>query len=75
MRAQTPQCFRLSTIKKAHELSKNDSNFTDDCGLVIKYNLASVYIVNGDVENIKITYPEDIYLADRLFQKRTYEQS
>lgn len=72
-RGQTPQCFKLSTIKKAHELSKNDSNFTDDCGLIIKYGLGDVYVVEGEVENIKITYPEDIYMADRLFQIRSSE--
>lgn len=69
-RGQTPQCFKLSTIKKAHELSQNDKNFTDDCGLVVKYNLADVYVVEGDIENIKVTYPSDIFMADRLFQIR-----
>ena len=68
MRGQTPQCFKLSLLKRAHELSKNDENFTDDCGLIIKYNLEKVYVVQGDNENIKITYPSDVYLADRLFQ-------
>ena len=70
-RGQTPQCFKLSTIKKAHELSKNDSNFTDDCGLIVKYGLGDVYVVDGDVENIKVTYPSDIFMADRLFQIRS----
>ena len=68
-RSQTPQCFKLSLIKKAHELSKNDSNFTDDCGLVVKYNLSDVYVVEGDVQNIKITYPSDIYMANSFYQK------
>lgn len=63
MRIQTPQCFRLSLIKKAHELSKNDSNFTDDCGLVLKHNLAQIHIVEGSEKNIKITTPEDIDFA------------
>ena len=70
-RGQTPQCFKLSTIKKAHELSQNDSNFTDDCGLVVKYGLSDVYVVEGDIENIKVTYPSDIFMADRLFQIRS----
>ena len=70
-RGQTPQCFKLSLIKKAHELSKNDSNFTDDCGLIIKYNLSKVYVVDGSLENINITYPSDIFMADRLFQVRS----
>ena len=71
MCGQTPQCFKLSLIKKAHELAKNDNNFTDDCGLIVKYNLAPVYIVKGSSENIKVTYKSDIYIADRLFQLRT----
>lgn len=71
MRGQTPQCFKLSIIKQAHELSANDPNFTDDCGLVVKYGLGKVYIVNGDMENIKITYPSDIFMADRIFQVRS----
>ena len=69
MRIQTPQCFRLSLIKKAHELSKNDNNFTDDCGLVLKYNLAQIHIVEGSVQNIKITTPEDIDFANFILKK------
>lgn len=73
MRGQTPQCFKLSLIKKAHELSANDSNFTDDCGLIVKYNLGKVYVVEGEMENIKITYPSDIFMADKLFQVKSSE--
>ncbi|MBD5400736.1 2-C-methyl-D-erythritol 4-phosphate cytidylyltransferase [bacterium] len=67
-RGQTPQCFKLSVIKKAHELSRNDENFTDDCGLIVQHNLCPVHVVQGDTQNIKITFPEDIFLADKLFQ-------
>ena len=67
MRGQTPQCFKLSAIKKAHELSKDDNNFTDDCGLVLKHKLCPVFVVEGEIENIKITYPLDIYIADNCF--------
>lgn len=70
-RGQTPQCFKLSLIKKAHELSAGDSNFTDDCGLIVKYNLGDVYVVEGDNDNMKITYPSDIYVADRIFQLKS----
>lgn len=67
---QTPQCFKLSIIKKAHELSKDETNFTDDCGLILKHNLSEVYVIEGDIENIKITYQSDVFLADKLFQIR-----
>ncbi|MBQ9245541.1 2-C-methyl-D-erythritol 4-phosphate cytidylyltransferase [bacterium] len=61
-RCQTPQCFDLNLIKKAHKLAKNDKQFiaTDDCGLVIKYNLSPVYVVKGSEDNIKITFSSDI---------------
>ena len=39
---QTPQCFKLSVIKKAHELSKEDESFSDDCGLVIQHGLTDI---------------------------------
>ena len=67
-RGQTPQCFKLSVIKKAHEIAKDDNNFTDDCGIVVKHNLAKVFVVPGENKNFKITNPEDIFLADKQFQ-------
>ncbi len=69
MRAQTPQGFKLSLIKKAHGIAKNDENFTDDCGLVVRYNLSPVGIVEGSEKNIKITYPEDIYVAQKYLSE------
>lgn len=64
-RAQTPQCFKLSLIKKAHELAKDDKtcNVTDDCGLIMHYNLSDVHVVEGSEINIKITFPNDIEFA------------
>jgi 2-C-methyl-D-erythritol 4-phosphate cytidylyltransferase len=70
MASQTPQGFKLSIIKKAHELSRNDSNFTDDCGLVVKYGLAKIKIVEGSRENFKITYPQDFYIAEKIIEER-----
>jgi len=72
-RGQTPQGFKLGLIKKAHNLAKKDNftKVTDDCGLIIHYKLSDVYVVKGEEENIKITYPIDLYLADKLFQLKT----
>src|ERR1700676_4498681 len=38
-RCQTPQCFRLPGIARAHELAAADPDFapTDDCGVVLRY--------------------------------------
>lgn len=69
---QTPQGFRAGVLRRAHAMAAADSDLkvTDDCGLVLHYGLGAVHVVAGDVNNIKITYPSDIYLADRLFQLR-----
>lgn len=74
-RGQTPQAFRAGVLQQAHQLAASDnaSDFTDDCGLVLRYGLAPVYVVRGEQKNIKITYPEDIFLADKLFQLNALE--
>ena len=68
-RCQTPQCFRLSVITQAHELAAADPAFapTDDCGVVLRYLPAiDVHIVPGSERNIKITYPQDLAVAEAL---------
>ena len=69
-RGQTPQCFKLSLIKKAHSLFRHSDDFTDDCGLIVASGLAKVFVVDGVEENMKITYPQDMILADKLLQMR-----
>jgi 2-C-methyl-D-erythritol 4-phosphate cytidylyltransferase/2-C-methyl-D-erythritol 2,4-cyclodiphosphate synthase len=61
---QTPQGFHFSLLKKAHDLLDHQS-FTDDTGLVSAFG-ADVQIVPGSRNNIKITLPEDIEMAERL---------
>jgi 2-C-methyl-D-erythritol 4-phosphate cytidylyltransferase len=70
---QTPQGFRAGLLRQAHQCAADDGNLkvTDDCGLVLHYGLGRVEVVTGDINNIKITYPSDIYLADRIFQLRS----
>jgi len=68
-RCQTPQCFRLSVIARAHALAAADPDFapTDDCGVVLRYLPdVPVHIVAGSERNIKVTYPSDIAVAEAL---------
>ena len=68
-RCQTPQCFRLSVISRAHELAAADPGFspTDDCGVVMRYLPGvPVHIVPGSERNIKVTYPQDLTVAEAL---------
>jgi 2-C-methyl-D-erythritol 4-phosphate cytidylyltransferase len=70
-RCQTPQCFRLSVISRAHELAAADPGFspTDDCGVVMRYLPGvPVHIVPGSERNIKVTYPQDLAVAEALLK-------
>jgi 2-C-methyl-D-erythritol 4-phosphate cytidylyltransferase len=69
LRCQTPQCFRLSVIARAHELAAADPEFipTDDCGVVLRYLPdIPVHVVPGSERNIKVTYPGDLAIAEAL---------
>ena len=58
---QTPQGFKTSIIKEAHEKLIN-GNYTDDCSMLEELNIP-VYIVNGSYTNIKITVKNDLDFA------------
>jgi len=70
-RAQTPQAFKAKTIQKGYEIALKDPDFqvTDDCGVVAKYLPdEKIFIVCGEERNMKITYKEDVFLLEKLFQ-------
>lgn len=54
---QTPQGFKTDLIKKAYSMMSADDVFTDESGVYAKY-IAPAEIVDGDVKNVKLTYPE-----------------
>jgi 2-C-methyl-D-erythritol 4-phosphate cytidylyltransferase len=75
-RCQTPQGFRLSVISRAYQLAAADPAFatipaTDDCGVVLRY-LPDVTIgaVSGSERNLKITYTDDLAIANALIDPR-----
>jgi len=68
-RAQTPQAFSCQIIKKAYENAMQDPNFiaTDDCGVVLKYlPEESIFIVEGEESNIKITFEQDLEQGENI---------
>nr|WP_243275051.1 bifunctional cytidylyltransferase/SDR family oxidoreductase [Streptomyces albus] len=70
-RGQTPQAFRLSTIRRAYQIAATDPHFqaTDDCSVVLRYLPdVPIHVVEGDEYNMKVTQPVDVFLADKLFQ-------
>ncbi len=63
MAVQTPQGFCYSKILDAHRKAQEDNiTVTDDTELYARY-YGTVYTVEGDRQNQKITYPEDIGAA------------
>lgn len=64
---QTPQAFLRASIKAAYE--KFGLNETDDCGLMEKMG-ASIEIVEGSYENIKLTTKEDVLTAQSILKSR-----
>jgi 2-C-methyl-D-erythritol 4-phosphate cytidylyltransferase len=67
--AQTPQVFRVALLREA--LAKAEAEgvvATDDAQLVERLG-APVEIVEGDAGNLKITWPEDLALAEALFSR------
>lgn len=68
---QTPQVFLYSLIKEAHDTARSVSmqGITDDAMVVEQYKNTPVHIVEGAYENIKITTPEDILVAEKILKK------
>jgi 2-C-methyl-D-erythritol 4-phosphate cytidylyltransferase len=62
---QTPQVFNAKLIRKAY-LQDYSPDFTDDATLLEKTG-ESIHLVEGNRENIKITNPEDLIIAEALF--------
>ncbi len=71
---QTPQGFNWQTIKAAYELALKDPGFktTDDCGVVLKYlPNEKIFLVDGEHNNIKLTYKDDLHIIDKFLQLNT----
>ncbi|OGF56853.1 MAG: hypothetical protein A2Z21_08705 [Candidatus Fraserbacteria bacterium RBG_16_55_9] len=68
--AQTPQCFErellVHSLEKAHQEQRY---FTDEAGAVLAMSGVGAKIVLGEKQNIKITTPWDLKLAEALLEK------
>ena len=68
--AQTPQVFRLSLLREAHEQARHDGVVaTDDAALVERLG-HPVRVVHGDAANVKITTPDDLRWAEWYLQSQ-----
>lgn len=68
---QTPQVFKKDVIKAAHDRAiEMGLTFTDDCGAVENIG-HRIKIIDGSYDNIKLTTPEDIEIAEKILKKRS----
>lgn len=68
MMIQTPQTFNAALLIKAFEQTYQTS-FTDEAN-VVEASGTPVYLVDGEFENIKITRPLDLAIAEYILAKR-----
>lgn len=67
---QTPQGFATDEIRKFYTLANQDKlYFTDDCSIFEHYG-KTVHFTKGSYDNIKITTPEDITVAEEILKRR-----
>jgi len=63
---QTPQTFNNALLKKAYQ-QPWDKKFTDDA-TVFEADKNKIHLFDGNRENIKITWPSDIYFAEAMMK-------
>lgn len=71
---QTPQTFRTELLREAYE-KLGEKTFSDDAS-VVEYHGHTVYLIEGEYRNIKVTTPEDLVVAEALLsQALSYNKS
>ncbi len=73
--AQTPQMFRLGMLREAIlDAQQNNHDLTDEASAIEWFGHAP-QLVQGNLSNFKVTYPEDFDLADALLRQRQHPGS
>jgi 2-C-methyl-D-erythritol 4-phosphate cytidylyltransferase/2-C-methyl-D-erythritol 2,4-cyclodiphosphate synthase len=72
---QTPQAFRYDLLCRAYAAAEKDHYYgTDDASLAERMGM-KVRMIAGSYENIKITTPEDLVIAEALMKEKMKEQT
>ncbi len=73
--ARAPQCFWLDDILQAHAKAREQNlpDFIDSCSM-LKYFGKDLYLVDGPMENIKITTPDDFYVLRAMLDAKENAQ-
>lgn len=68
--AQTPQIFRLGPLRDAHAQALSEERTVTDDASLLEAAGHLLRVVPGDLENLKVTYPEDRIFVERLLRER-----
>lgn len=73
---QTPQAFRAGPLLAAYEAAAADGFVgSDTAACVERYTDVAVRVVPGDPANLKVTFPDDLFVAERLLAARASASS
>jgi 2-C-methyl-D-erythritol 4-phosphate cytidylyltransferase len=67
---QTPQVFKRELILEAHARADQDGLEVTDDALLVERLGKSVFVIDGERTNLKITVPEDIWVAEALIREQ-----
>ncbi|HWQ73524.1 MAG TPA: 2-C-methyl-D-erythritol 4-phosphate cytidylyltransferase [Desulfitobacteriaceae bacterium] len=68
--AQTPQIFERSVLEKVHKIAAEQRYYGTDDASLFEWQGYPVTVLEGYPENIKITTPEDLWLAEYVIKQR-----
>ncbi|MBW5471406.1 2-C-methyl-D-erythritol 4-phosphate cytidylyltransferase [Brevibacillus formosus] len=70
---QTPQAFRMSLLREAHQAAEAAGKLGTDDAMLVEWMGHPVSIMQGSYENIKITTPDDLWFGEEILRKRKGE--
>jgi len=67
---QTPQAFQATWLLEAHNKAARQGYIGTDTASVVEWAGGEVSVIEGEPDNIKITTPEDLTLAERIVARK-----
>ena len=68
---QTPQSFKILKLKELYNnMSNEEKELLTDASKIFSINNEQVFLVEGEVSNIKITYPHDLRVANSILKEK-----
>lgn len=76
VRVQTPQAFRAKELLAAYKQARIDDFIGTDTAACMERYFPRIHsvAVTGEVQNVKITYPQDLVIAEHVLEMRGYKE-